>query len=101
MKKIRIKTLLTKKKSDFLLNKQYHKLPFTQKCKNKTKQINSAKLKKGFFFFCCLPNNTISTSTDRTNRRDILPRNLKEVTIDIVLQIPSTMSWYSSDVILS
>ena len=47
-----------------------------------------------------LPNNTISTSTDRANRRDILSGNFEEIAIDIVLNIASTMSWYSSDVVV-
>ena len=47
------------------------------------------------------PNNIISASANRANRRDILPRNLKEVAIDVVLNIAATMSGYPSDAMLS
>lgn len=47
-----------------------------------------------------IPNDTISASTNWTNWRDVLSRNFEEITIDIVLNVASTMSGYSSDVMV-
>ena len=45
-----------------------------------------------------LPDDTISTTTYRTNWRHVLSRNFEEVPVHIVLNIPSTMSRHSSDI---
>lgn len=51
-------------------------------------------MRKSYSF---LPNNSISPTTNRPNRRNILSWDFKEIPIDIVLNISPTMSGNSSD----
>lgn len=44
----------------------------------------------------CLPNDAISPTAHRPNRRNILSWNFKKITIHIILNITSTMSRHSS-----
>ena len=42
-----------------------------------------------------LPNDTISASSNRSNRRNVLSRNFEEVTVHIVLEVASAVSRYT------
>lgn len=61
--------------------------------------MNIKEKKKNFIKI--LPNNAISPSTNRSKRWNVLGRNLKQVPIHIVLNIPTLMSDNSPDVIVT
>ena len=102
------KEKLTQNKLSFLLNNSTIKLrinkifiiqpdppvKFSFQKKNKQRKKMAQKSLEA------IPNDTISASTNWTNWGDVLSRNFEEITIDIVLNVASTMSGYSSDVML-